>query len=692
MNLMSKFQSAVASLEDFAVQVPVDGVEPIVAPDDELSAEDITIDDDGDVEIASGTPAEIAEIHEIASDEDVEVDQDAEAEQLVVASTIVSNDATREDLLQTQSQLQATVESLKNIEQFARKFPVVNATTAKLLNKATRVHARRLGLESADIAADISGDQVNLNPEVPAAMAEAAGEALPHISEQITAVDNRAKDLAEEAQEIPQEVMVEARSQADVVATEEEVEQLAGESGAAESDLGEVVEIAEQENAEGGMTLESLLALNITMEAYSAPLGLASMDVVPGIESFNADERYQVSLEAIYGKRAEIDNVAKDVLKRYVQTLFRINMPVFRIAMVQRARLAMLAKRVRGMPSRVSENVGVKVNARNLHQNGQIPSNPAQFLGQYAEQAAFMVGKFHERAKNSFAINVNLIQSAGGNDNEETARVLASIAKAWSDPRDGLPRHLIDFDAPGGRRIFADVGDSNYNGNVQGFSRIADFSTKNIPTRVLFRKNDSRPPVGNWPVLNGQDLPKVVAAFQRAYQSADHLQHFVEKVAAGNWAPIVIYIKVLRRLAGPRIFFGAGATEFATEFSLLNRAIRTSNRMCFHVGIDSMFTLNHITNSFIGYANRSLKAARAYGSMESVALGGEFSLESAGKIGRGSNVMYGKKAGKVVKVHTSDFEFGDKTVKASKTAPMYEVKQHKTGKLSVHKASALTLA
>jgi len=50
---------------------------------------------------------------------------------------------------------------------------------------------------------------------------------------------------------------------------------------------------------------------------------------------------------------------------------------------------------------------------------------------------------------------------------------------------------------------------------------------------------------------------------------------------------------------------------------------------------------------------------------------------------------YGETNGIITRIHTKDFVFMNRQRRASEAEPQYEVMSEKTGKLAVHKASAL---
>ncbi|HIY86812.1 MAG TPA: DUF2945 domain-containing protein [Candidatus Yaniella excrementavium] len=53
------------------------------------------------------------------------------------------------------------------------------------------------------------------------------------------------------------------------------------------------------------------------------------------------------------------------------------------------------------------------------------------------------------------------------------------------------------------------------------------------------------------------------------------------------------------------------------------------------------------------------------------------------------NSEAGRVSGKVIKVHTSDFEYKGHTRRASADEPQYEIKSDKTEHIAAHKGSAL---
>ena len=54
------------------------------------------------------------------------------------------------------------------------------------------------------------------------------------------------------------------------------------------------------------------------------------------------------------------------------------------------------------------------------------------------------------------------------------------------------------------------------------------------------------------------------------------------------------------------------------------------------------------------------------------------------------NSEAGYVSGKIIKVHTSDFDYKGYTHHASKDDPQYEIKSDKTDHIAAHKGSALT--
>ena len=54
------------------------------------------------------------------------------------------------------------------------------------------------------------------------------------------------------------------------------------------------------------------------------------------------------------------------------------------------------------------------------------------------------------------------------------------------------------------------------------------------------------------------------------------------------------------------------------------------------------------------------------------------------------NSEAGRVSGRIVKVHTSDFDYKGHTRRATKDDPQYEIKSDKTDHVAAHKGSALT--
>ncbi|HET7360634.1 MAG TPA: DUF2945 domain-containing protein [Salinimicrobium sp.] len=55
------------------------------------------------------------------------------------------------------------------------------------------------------------------------------------------------------------------------------------------------------------------------------------------------------------------------------------------------------------------------------------------------------------------------------------------------------------------------------------------------------------------------------------------------------------------------------------------------------------------------------------------------------------NSEAGHVSGKIIKVHTRDFQYKNHTHRASKEEPQYEIKSDKSNHIAAHKASALKM-
>jgi len=72
-----------------------------------------------------------------------------------------------------------------------------------------------------------------------------------------------------------------------------------------------------------------------------------------------------------------------------------------------------------------------------------------------------------------------------------------------------------------------------------------------------------------------------------------------------------------------------------------------------------------------------------------------FGLSMEYEFKKGDHVKWNSEAGivsgKIIKIHTSDFDYKGYTHHASKGDPQYEIKSDKTEHIAVHKGSALSL-
>lgn len=72
-----------------------------------------------------------------------------------------------------------------------------------------------------------------------------------------------------------------------------------------------------------------------------------------------------------------------------------------------------------------------------------------------------------------------------------------------------------------------------------------------------------------------------------------------------------------------------------------------------------------------------------------------FGLPMEHEFKKGDHVKWNSEAGivsgKIIKIHTSDFDYKGYTHHADKSDPQYEIKSDKTDHIAVHKGSALSL-
>lgn len=696
----NRLQALIASVES---EVAIDGIIPTEIPQDELSVqtEDLLVSENetGQVSIDE-VDADGADTAFVGTDSDFENEAAEEAQyeieetQALQAAEIASATFTRDIEIDRQTGLNGAIESLREIRTFIQARPTLEARTVKLLDIAINTHTARFGLEGITIAlASLDGVEDETRVEVteaPVTEVIETAEAVVPVSRENQQKAERRLEEARKAEQVKavDETHVEAGvDPTTIVEAQEPVraaevqrrldEQLEDAVPAAEG-LTIVADIVGRANETGGMGLESLLATQYCLAAFTKPLGLSDPDLTPGVESFDTNSKYQVSQEVIFGKQQEVDGVFKQLAKRFASTLFRSMVPVWRVGVVQRTRLVMLQKRAEEMRgTKPPKGAVVEVSAKNLHQNGKIPSNPAQYLAQYAEMAAFMMGPFHKRAKAAFNNNLQMLEGLKARGMADFPSTMDFIAKNWQDPRKGLPGNLIDFHVPGGRRFFADVGDGKYDGKIPSVAKLAQFAELNVPTRVLWRKNLSVPPMGGWPALQPPEVVKICDMFRAAYNNADAFQHFVERVAAGQFSDIALIVKIIRRIQGDYLLNGVKAGPYRDEVTILKNALKTSRMMTFHCGIDATYTMNSIVHSFITYANRSLKVARNAGGIESFA----DSVIEVGNMVRGGNSV-----GRVARVSFESFDFNGQTIQASADKPAYLVRGYRNGEYSAHTA------
>lgn len=692
-----------SSLES-EINTPIKGVVQIEVPQDELTiqTEDLVVSEDesGRVNIDE-VDADGVDTTFIGTDVDFENEaaEDAcyEIQEAHALRTAEIAEATfiRDAEIERQVSLTDAIESLREIRTFVLARPTLEARTVKLLDTAINTYTQRFGLEDITIAlASLDGIEDETRVDVTEApvteVIETAETAVPvsrknqemaeqrlekvRKAEQVAAIDETHVEAG-----VDPATIVMAQERVRIEETQRQLEEHIDERTNVTPQLDRVQEIVERANETGGMGIESLLATQYCLAAFTKSFGLSEPDLVPGTESFDPNQKYIVSVEAIVGKKQEAEGFLKNTVKRFLSNLMRTVTPIWTVSVVQRTRLRFLYSRSTDLLNvKIPKDAKVKVSGKNLHQNGKVPSNPAQFLAQYAEMTKFLAGPYGKRATAASYANMNkVMRDIYAGDEEAFKKILIDLASGWQDVRKGLPSNLLDFDAPGGRRFFVDTGEATYTGKLAPFKKLAESNVKNIPTRVMWRKNGSRSPTDIWPALTPMEVVKVTKAFREAYESASTLRALMEKFLSANIAlnPYCWFFGLAIDHSAGSYFWFVENFGYKEEFNILKKAAKVSTRLCYDVCLDAIASLNSITNSYIGYANASLKVAKRVGNMES---------QSSDIIEVGNMVRGGNSVGRVVRVSFESFDFNSQTIQASTDKPAYLVRGYRNGEYSAH--------
>lgn len=453
--------------------------------------------------------------------------------------------------------------------------------------------------------------------------------------------------------------------------------------------IGDVRDLIEEQNAAGGLSLETLAAASVALEAFTSPLGLPEIELTPSIESLTAEsitvvdlEQLDTSLEgvgdAIKAVGSAITSGARKAVMSVKNSLGMLNGTLPKSIAELEAFIAKLDKAT----AKPMGEVAATGLARRLHDGGKMPASMSTYLISFAGFAGRFMGPYMaatqagHQANSKLMHDLNMLSVPGFFESYKKA------AAGWQDARRALTAADVKATIPGeGNVFFSD--ELEYGGDNPEAKKFDKFANVDQIHPLFFRPNRklTESPEGI-KAMSLDELKKTAKVFLALLKGikTGHLD-VDDKIINERW-DICVAGKEKRRLTSGKI-----ARQVRAEMSAIMAAYDESFFTALSFGWSMARSCVRTTRSFVAYGEKCLATA----STESIGIE-EVSLEAADpkKLRPGVKVKFSHGHGKVMKVYTAPFSMHQKHHKASKDEPRYAVKdQH--GYTTIHKASALSL-
>ena len=218
-----------------------------------------------------------------------------------------------------------------------------------------------------------------------------------------------------------------------------------------------VRDVAEVINEDkGGVTIESLALLSLSLESFTNRLGLPAVDLGVDMESFaTPGERKLVSMEAIDELLRTLQSGGDVLDKRSVESLSLLVEKLKEAVATAKTRLATVISQASMREGEIEGSVDVSDGlATMLGVNGAIPDDLGEYFRRYGEYGQIIVGDFVTAAFQSAMEASSFPTSLCFENPEGFWKSVAEKAEKIGDPRKKFTAQQLEMAMPNGTALF----------------------------------------------------------------------------------------------------------------------------------------------------------------------------------------------------------------------------------------------
>jgi len=381
-------------------------------------------------------------------------------------------------------------------------------------------------------------------------------------------------------------------------------------------------------NAAGGFSAESAFFAAIAIEAHSDRLGFTDSALTASFESamVSPDARTVISTEALDFALEGVDKLGKELGRRFMAQWYRMVVPLWTMVKFAGRDLDGYIARAKQITTGRETLISVK---KAFVMEGTAPStNVGASFAKAAEILKFLVTDFSRQSKMDFTENVKAVSAFNSNifngkliqKNDvfaaKSIELLPALWSQWKDPRMKLGGNPSDPII--GNYVFFNDQSLKYKGDNATSKKFDIFANHAYPAIVGYQHSgvDASGSI-EIKALSPKEIVAIASVLKQTANNFGAFRSMIERLAAspvGN-NPFSLYIKMLRRDMGADAAFYASLWT-TPELKPVEDALKTSNRLIFHVGYDAGRVLVKTISHFKKIAKLSMRV-HAKSSLES---------------------------------------------------------------------------
>lgn len=541
-----------------------------------------------------------------------------------------------------------------------------------------------LGVSTESFEGEEPGQRFEVSLEDLADLVKATGKAIEPMKAQVASFESRVHEL--QSKQLSSNLGIESFSQVGVSRQQDAVasrlESRLQDQIKAAVGLENLLEMIESANDNGGLTTDAMVGAELALESITRPMNLPTISLHESLEGLELDTRTVVSTEGIIDAIKTVGGLIADTLRTGARVARNaLGMLTGTLPTVIK-KLEAFHKKLESAKGETQGTVSVGNAAKRLNRAGEMPPDLSQYLKTYSEFIDKFCTTFTGQANKALSYNAGLYGKVDYLNQESFFHELDQTANQWEDPRKSFSSHELQIEIPGGGRMFGTWDDKRYAGSNEGAKKLDAFVHEYMINGLWVRGKAKVPSLESLPALSVADMKLVTDSMLKTLHAIRPEALAVSDQTIGVvWA---MYDRANQKRRKSKAIVRTIKPEIAT----LDTALWGSAILALDFGWSAAKEFVKIALSFLSYAERSL-ATIPSASTEGLVASMEADIKD---LRPGKKVKYSHGHGKIVKVFTAPFKYKGEAHHASKDSPKFEVKSDKGNKLSLHKASALSLA